>query len=74
VKKLKVTWQDGSWNRNGEQPIASAKLPEKTRVRHVGEDTLIFEVSLGYDKGTQILLVVPEQRLISAILAEDDNV
>lgn len=74
MKKLKVTWQDGNWNRDGQQPIASVELPEKTKVRHVGEGTLVFETpGDGVNTGARIALVVPEQRLISAVQVEADN-
>jgi hypothetical protein len=67
VKKLKVTWQDGSWNRNGEQPVATALLDENVSATHLGEDTLVFKAS----GSAKIVLIIPEQRLISAVLEEE---
>jgi len=72
-KKLKVTWQGGSWNhQGGEQPTASAELPEKARVTAVGEDTLVFLVTDA--NGTvRPALVLPAGRLISAVLVDEDE-
>lgn len=69
MKKLKVTWQDGSWNCDGQQPIATAVLARGTGVRAVGEDTLVFT-----EPGSGIItLVIPAQRLVSAVEEETDN-
>lgn len=68
--KLKVTWQDGPWNRDGRQPVAAALLDQDSTAEHIGEDTLIFRAP----GGGQIALVVPEQRLISALLVDEDEV
>lgn len=62
AKVLKVTWQDGMWNRDGEQPTASAEVPVNATVTVVGE-TLVFQRG---GVGSAICLVVPETRLISA--------
>lgn len=72
-KKLKVTWQGGSWNHHGgEQPTASTELPENARVTAVGEDTLVFQVA--DTNGTvRVALVVPAGRLISAVLVDVDE-
>lgn len=66
MKKLKVTWQDGSWNTAGEQPIATAEVSVNVTVTPVGE-TLVFRQ--GGTNGP-ICLVVSEQRLISAVEIE----
>ena len=68
--KLKVTWQDGPWNRDGKQPVAAALLDQDSTAEHIGEDTLIFRTP----GGGQIALVVPEQRLISALLVDEEEV
>lgn len=68
MKNLKVTWQDGSWNRDGQQPTATAMLPLDVAVSAVGEDTLVFRKS--NMSGTSALLVIPAQRLISAVEEE----
>ena len=72
-KKLKVTWQGGSWNHHGgEQPTASTELPENARITAVGEDTLVFQVT--DTNGTvRVALVLPAGRLISAVLMDEDE-
>ena len=72
-KKLKVTWQGGSWNhQGGEQPTASTELPENARITAVGEDTLVFQVT--DTNGTvRVALVLPAGRLISAVLVDEDE-
>ena len=70
AKKLKVTWQDGNWNRDGQQPIATVELPMGASVASVGDDTLVFKAP----GSAQTLLVVPGQRLISAVEIEGEAV
>lgn len=66
MQKLKVTWQGDNWNRDGQQPIASALLRLGSSVAAVGEDTLVFtEPGSG-----SAVLVIPGQRLISAVVVE----
>lgn len=67
MEKLKVTWQDGNWKRDGEQPIATALIPLGSSVSAVGEDTLVFKKP---SSGVTVL-VVPGQRLISAVVVEE---
>lgn len=62
--KLKVTWQDGSWNRDGQQPIATKLVPRGVQLVNVGEDTLVFK------DGSGIVLAIPGQRLISVVEEE----
>lgn len=69
MKKLKVTWQDGPWNPDGQQPVAAIDLPYGCLIRSVGEDTLVFTLP----GSGALALVVPGQRLISAIEVETDN-
>ena len=61
MRNLKVTWQDGSWNRDGDQPIATATVSAGAQLVNVGEDTLVFKDSSG------IVLAIPGQRLISVV-------
>jgi hypothetical protein len=68
MSKLKVTWQDGPWD-SREQPVATLLLPGDVNVAHLGEDTLVFR-STG---DIRILLVIPEQRLISAVAVEENG-
>jgi hypothetical protein len=70
MKKLKVTWQDGSWMRDGDQSTASAEIPWNATVTAVGE-TIVF--SDGGRPGSTIHLVVPESRLISAVEIEAEG-
>jgi hypothetical protein len=70
VKKLKVTWQDGSWNTDGVQPIATAEIPEASSVEAVGDDTLVFRSRPNSDMGARLCLVIPASRLISAFVIE----
>jgi len=62
VRKLKVTWLSGSWNTD-DSPTATADIPAAAQIGAVG-DTLIFKT------GSGICLVIPEQRLISAVEIE----
>jgi len=70
VKKLKVTWQDGSWNHGGQQPVASAEIQAEELITAVVGETLVFR-ALGKGDGSHVngpvLLIIPEGRLISAI-------
>lgn len=68
MSALKVTWQDGSWNRNGEQPVATVLLDKNVSAMHIGEDTLVFKASVS----EKIVLIIPEQRLISAVLVNEE--
>lgn len=68
MKKLKVTWQDGSWNHGGDQPIAETSLPHDVRINLLGE-TLVFTEQSG-DGAAMVLLAVPESRLISSAQVE----
>jgi hypothetical protein len=61
ARKLKVTWQDGSWNRDGDLPIAEAMVPAGAQLVNVGDDTLVFK------DGNGIVLAIPGQRLISVV-------
>lgn len=68
MQKLRVTWQDGSWNREGDQPVASADVPAGVGVKALSEDSLVFVTG-----GGQIHLVIPCQRLISAVLVDVED-
>lgn len=70
MKKLKVTWQDGSWNRDGDQPIATAEIPEKSQIDAVGDDTLVFRSWPDEQSSIRINLAIPAGRLISVIEIE----
>jgi hypothetical protein len=65
VKKLKVSWQEGTWKPDGDMPIASATVPADARVEAVA-DTLVFKVG----PNQRICLAVPAARLVSAVEVE----
>lgn len=68
MKKLKVTWLDGSWSINDDpQAVDSATIdPFASAVMH-GE-TLCF---VSNDSSRRILLAIPQSRLISAVIIEE---
>jgi len=67
MQKLKVTWQAGAWSTDDVQPTESALIPDRSTVRAIGE-TLIFE----FGPMRNVQLVVPETRLVSAVLVDAD--
>jgi hypothetical protein len=62
VKKIKVTWMSGTWNAD-DAATDSAEIPAAAQLNAVG-DTLVFKT------GDGICLIIPEQRLISAVEIE----
>lgn len=62
MRKLKVTWQDGSWDQPG-QPTSSVDVPVHVMVADVG-GSLVFRDGAS---GSRVYLVIPESRLISAV-------
>lgn len=64
AEKLRVTWQDGLWSRDGKNEIGTADLAADTSVTRVGE-TLVF-----LDHYKKPVLVFAEARLILASRVE----
>lgn len=66
MKVLKVAWHDGPWSHgvNEVQPVQTAKLDPRCRVGSVSEDNLVFRL------GDEVQLVIPGNRLISAVLID----
>lgn len=74
MKQLKVTWQDGGWNRDGVQPTATAFVPADDLQTVVVGETLVFrKIERNNPVGGQVYLIVPESRLISAIVVEGET-
>jgi hypothetical protein len=70
MKKLKVTWYAGSWSKDEEDKLAYAELPEKTEVRAIGNDALVFLARENSQDAARVHLVLSSSRLISATLVE----
>jgi len=65
VKKLKVTWMNGSWTDGVDQTITSAEVHVQARISLLGETVVV------QDPGSmEVVLVIPENRLISAVQVE----
>lgn len=65
---LKVTWQDGPSGLGNGQPIATATVPAYRLATTVIGETLVFRQG---DQAGQVYLIIPEQRLISAVPVDD---
>lgn len=66
--KLKVRWQGGSWSNLGDQPVEEELLDGNVQIRREGEALVFFLTT------NSILLVVPQNRLLSAVRVDDGAV
>jgi len=68
MKKLRVTWYDAPWDTSfsGEQPVKTADVPVDTRIRPLGDETLVFILG----SGDRVQLAIPASRLISVVLTD----
>lgn len=65
MKKLRVTWQDGQWIRDGDQKVTTTDIHHQAVVKITGETLGFLEPG-----SNRVLLIIPENRLISAVPVE----
>ena len=66
MKMLKVTWLDGSWNRDESMADVSALVSAQVKITLLGE-TLVFQDPT---EG-EVVLLIPDGRLVSAVLVDE---